>query len=339
MDFNVENRFRFWSELRLSPNLDELPLSSADVTDDLPELIQEAAIRSVLAERLPLEPGTVQATIRPVCREGAIVERIEIELAASRSEPLAIETFHTGRWHRAAQQKVLLLREEGTVTEQQQVYHSLVAVRHDVPIPVQPSSLAPPQIVDGTLADFGIRTLTADEFTPDRPVLVNVRLEDEAIQNCQEAGVRETGGAVAGVYLRLPERLSGASSRIVTVLSSLLMDPRHEGDESRFHFSPLALAEAQELCRLRGLGESIVTVFHTHGWGCGDCHQKAECAVAEAKPSLQDYQLLESLFPGKSTALPIAGRKLGAEGRRPVLQIFAWRMGEMRPIRWRRYHD
>jgi hypothetical protein len=61
--------------------------------------------------------------------------------------------------------------------------------------------------------------------------------------------------------------------------------------------------------------------------------------LAEAVPSLQDYRLLATLFPSKSTLMPIAGRKLGAEERRPVLQVYAWRGGEMRPIRWRMYHD
>ena len=61
--------------------------------------------------------------------------------------------------------------------------------------------------------------------------------------------------------------------------------------------------------------------------------------MAEANPSLQDYQLLESLFPSKSTLMPIAGRKLGEPGRRPVLQIHAWRGGQMQPIPWQEYTD
>jgi hypothetical protein len=52
-----------------------------------------------------------------------------------------------------------------------------------------------------------------------------------------------------------------------------------------------------------------------------------------------DYQVLESLFPGKSTVMPIAGRRLGATGNRPVLEIHAWRGGQVRPIRWQQYLD
>jgi hypothetical protein len=60
--------------------------------------------------------------------------------------------------------------------------------------------------------------------------------------------------------------------------------------------------------------------------------------LAECYPSLLDYEL-ESLFPTKALLLPIAGRKLGAPGRRPILQIHAWDGGEMKPIRWQTYDD
>jgi hypothetical protein len=124
-------------------------------------------------------------------------------------------------------------------------------------------------------------------------------------------------------------------------LSGAVFDSRHVGDQSRFLFKPEALAEAQQMCAMRGLGERVLTVFHTHGWSknCGNCNQNAACPLAEATPSLQDYQLLTTLFPGKSTLMPIAGRKLGDSARRPVLQVHAWRRGQMRPIRWQEYHD
>jgi hypothetical protein len=52
-----------------------------------------------------------------------------------------------------------------------------------------------------------------------------------------------------------------------------------------------------------------------------------------------DYLVLETLFPGKATVMPIAGRKLGAPAQQPVLEVHAWRGGEMRPMRWMRYVD
>jgi len=55
--------------------------------------------------------------------------------------------------------------------------------------------------------------------------------------------------------------------------------------------------------------------------------------------SLDDYQVLESMLPGKATLMPIAGRKLGAPGRRPVLEIHAWNGGKMLPIAWQRYAE
>ena len=92
-------------------------------------------------------------------------------------------------------------------------------------------------------------------------------------------------------------------------------------------FNPDALLEADEISRLRGMGESVLTAFHTHGWGtsCGNCNQSEACPLTPCTTlSVQDYELLATLFPAKSTLMPVAGRKLGAEGRHPVLEIHAW---------------
>ena len=93
---------------------------------------------------------------------------------------------------------------------------------------------------------------------------------------------------------------------------------------------------------LRGLGETVVTVVHSHGWSteCGKCNENANCPLAECTlVSLSDYQVLETLFPGKGTVMPIVGRRLGAPGKQPVLALHAWRGGEMRPLRFQRYAD
>jgi hypothetical protein len=86
----------------------------------------------------------------------------------------------------------------------------------------------------------------------------------------------------------------------------------------------------------------VLTVVHSHGWSteCGKCNENAACPLAECTlVSHSDYQVLETLFPGKSTVMPIVGRKLGAPGKQPVLAMHAWRGGEMRPLRFQRYAD
>jgi hypothetical protein len=142
--------------------------------------------------------------------------------------------------------------------------------------------------------------------------------------------------------IRLPEPLPGTQTRTVTILSATVVDNRHVGEVSKFTFSPEALAEADKISRIRDAGETVMTAFHTHGWGssCGNCNQNEGCPLTQCTQlSVQDYEVLESLFPGKATLMPIAGRKLGAEGRRPVLEIHAWRGGQMRPLRWQQYRD
>jgi hypothetical protein len=175
---------------------------------------------------------------------------------------------------------------------------------------------------------------------PDRPVLVSARLAADAVRRCEEAGNDEAGGAVLGKLIRLPQPLPGTKTRIVTVLTSLVEDSRHQGKASEFRFSPAGLAEAARIGDLRGLGESVLTVFHSHGWSpdCRNCDPKARCALAEASPSLQDYEML-SLFPSKGTLMPIAGRYPGVQGERPVLRIHAWRGGQLQAIGWQQYAD
>ena len=129
---------------------------------------------------------------------------------------------------------------------------------------------------------------------------------------------------------------------MVTVLSAAVVDRRHVGAPTLLTFSPEALAEGEQIAEMRGFGESVLTVYHSHMWGagCDRCNQNEKCVLPECTTvSIQDYQVLESLFPSKATLMPIAGRKLGAQGQRPVLEIHAWRGGEMRTIRWQRYHD
>jgi hypothetical protein len=201
--------------------------------------------------------------------------------------------------------------------------------------------LASPPVVDESLESLGVRKLGAGSLVADRPVLVNRRVVEDGIRRCIEAGVNEIGGAVLGSLVRLAEPLPGTTTRIVTVLSTIVEDPRHVGQPLRFNFSPEGLAEAARIGDLRGMGETVQTVFHTHGWGsnCNNCNQSATCALAECNPSLQDYQLLETLLPSKTTLMPIAGRKLGEAERRPVLQLFAWRGGELKAIRFQEYED
>lgn len=339
MEILVENHYRFVSELRSKPDLSGTLLASEDVTDNVAELIDEACTNGVLSEALPAELDGTRAMVRPVCKASPVVDQVDIDLFTSGNSRAITFSFHSGRWVRSSQRKVLQLREEGSVGQEQPVYQMLLALQRNGSVPITLPPFQPPLIASTTLEDCGVRTLADGEFTPDRPLLINARLAQEAIQRCIDAGLQEAGAAVVGRCVRLPQPLPGTSTSVVTILSALMFDPRHAGTALRFDFHPAALVEAQGFCDLRGLGESVVTVFHTHGWGCGECNQKADCALPEGVPSLQDYQLLETLFPGKNTLMPIAGRKFAAEDRQPVLQVHAWRTGQMRPIRWRKYQD
>ena len=343
MKLNVNNRHEFVMELRRQSDLAGVPLYSESVTADVADLVDECYVAAVLNEKLPAEPDEVTVNIKPVWLQEPLVGKVEVELTAglNGSRVSFTKQFAAGRWVRAAQATALQLREEGTLGESETPYRLLMALPHQEAKPLKLPPLQPPPIETQSLEEFGVRKIGTGSLVPDRPVLVNQRLAADAIRRCEEAGTTETGGAVLGKILRLPEPLPGTQTRIVTILSATVQDPRHEGAPLSFYFSPEALDEAARIGDLRGMGETVQTVFHTHGWSesCAQCNKSSNCPLAECNPSLQDYQLLESLFSSKSTLMPIAGRKMGEHSEHPILQIHAWRGGEMLPVRWQEYCD
>ena len=330
----------FW-ELRTQPEPGAMPLARGRCTADMSDLVVEAYTRSVMADRLPADLATLHARIRPVWRQEPVVEGVQVELSAGDPKTAHVVVFSSGAWVRTSQKRRLELTSEGSVGKDETVYRFLLALPNGDAKMAAPL-LEPPTIHDATLRDCGVRSVPSGSLDPARPVLVNDRFAHDAVRLCEEADTIETGGAVLGQIVRLPQPLTGTRTRIVTVLAAIVQDRRHAGTETRFHFSAEALAHAQGLCAVRGLGEDVVTVFHTHGFSkrCGNCNQNPNCPLSESYPSLHDYdQLLAQLFPSKTTLLPIAGRKLGVEGRRPVLQIHAWHGGEVRPVAWATYED
>jgi hypothetical protein len=340
MRVNVANAYTYYSELHSDANRWSVPLSVEDVTRDLGQLVEETYVRGLLAEELPWNMDQLDVEIAPSWSAEPMVKAVEVTLTTgSNGDRHRVSlTFDRGPWVRSAEHSVQKMRTEGALTENEQVYRLLAALNDgNTSKPLVPPTLVPPSIVDQPLSELGIARLGDGSLEPDRPVLVSKRLVEEVITQCESSGPTETGGAALGKNVRLLKPLPGTRTRIVTVLTAMVDDPRHTGDLTRFHISPEALIAADQIAALRGRGEFVITIVHTHGWGCGDCNQKA-CLLAECFPSLQDYEL-ESLFPTKALLLPIAGRMHGAPGQRPILQIHAWRGGELRPIRWQTYYD
>ena len=340
MQVEVDCRHELALELALAPGGGEA-LYVEPLREDLGELVDEAFVSGVLAERLPPEPDRLAVAIRAVWAVEPEVARIELELECEVNGARAgyTQRFSSGRWDRRAPWLVRELRSRGALPPDAPLVARLIATdAARVPPPISP--LQAPPIERRTLEGLGVRRLGEGEIDPDRPVLAAERLVEEILAACERSGASETGGAVLGCVARLDEPLPGATTRVVTLLGACVLDERHAGRPGELRFSPEALADAARIAELRGRGEVVSSAFHTHGWGCGECNRSEACPLPECTlVSDDDYRVLESLFPGKATLLPIAGRRLGAPGRRPVLEIHAWRGGRVRPIRWRRFDD
>jgi hypothetical protein len=345
----VAVEFEFSVELRAASagRAGESPLHRESIQHDLADLVEETYVRGVLGERLPAAPERLAVSIAPLWhgettppQAGGPVRALLVRVAAGEQ---AFElAFEDGRWLRRCQAIAASLQREGTLGADDTARVRVVAE------PAVPGRRAPrlaalqaPEIVDATLEDLGVRALEPGTLDPERPVLVGARMVEEILTLTERAGANETGGATLGRIARLPRALPGATTRIVTLLSASFADARHVGLPGRFTFSPQALVDAVRIAELRGLGESVLTAFHSHGWGsgCNRCNQNEACVLPQVDVSLDDHRLLEGLFPGRATLLPIAGRRLGAPGERPVLEIHAWRGGRMASVPWRAYRD
>jgi hypothetical protein len=348
LEVGVECRAEFLAELRAEGESAALvPLGREGLRDDLGDLIEEVYVRGVLAERLGIAARRITATIEPrpladpeeaseEAREAG--ERCGISVCVSDDAGGECEVvFGLGPWVRRAQERLALLREEGRVPAGARArLHVRSFPAGDVRPPV-PYLLAPP--IEPARPDE-LWTLGPGELDPDRPVLVAARALEAMLALTESAGPIETGGAVLGRQVRLEQPLPGTRTRIATLLCACLSDPRHRGEAGHFTFDPAAMAEAAQIAALRGRGERALSAFHSHGWNgeCGRCNQNRDCPLpACSEVSLEDYRVAETLFPGKATLLPVTGRRFGAAGTRPVLELFAWTGGALLPLPWRTY--
>jgi hypothetical protein len=304
-------------------------------------LVDETLVRGVLAGRLPGDAAAIRGVVRPQWLQEPLLSAIEVQLdcRVRGSRWSYVQTYSVGRWTRRSMAMAQQLRQHGVLAGGQTVYLWLLALR-DGPQRLALPQLAPPRIAAGSLAELGIGRIDRQPFDPQQPVLVSAAAEEDMLRATEEAGVQETGGAALGQIVDLAEPLTGAETSIVTVLTACVPDTRHKGEVAEVAFSPEAMVDADAAAQQRGRGESVIAAFHSHGWStkCGDCNQSDTCAIPQCdKVSLQDYDVVESLLPSKATLMPITGRKLGAPGKRPVLEVHAWRGGQLKPIRWTRY--
>ncbi len=340
MQTRIEGEYELFLELRRDRDPKSPPVFHEKVTADIKDLAHETYIRGVLADAFPADAEDVRVRFWPsYLKEPPLVEKLSVELSAGESGPRFSLNFDTGPWSRRALRRAAELRQEGTLEEGDVCYRSLVATPNGKQPDIDPPTLQPPAITDATLEELGVDTLGEGTLMHDRPILVNQQFEREIIQKTIDSGAIETGGAVLGRMARLPEALPGTNTRIVTVLAAGVCDQRHVGSAATYEFSTDALADAAQIAKISG--RCVLTTWHAHGWGCGDCNQKDEgCPLVEATyVSPADYQMAQSLFPSKATLIPISGRRYGAEGREPLLVIHGWRNGELKPMRFQRYSE
>lgn len=360
MHVSISSEHEFLMEIWSRLDGSNVPLHQESIVCDLPALVEETFIHGVLSGAFPNDAEALDSAIVPRWATEPFLEGIEVQLSAGsgaeaphpggegrkgtarRSSVRYSRAFSAGPWGRRALRIAQALRHEGTLGEKEPGYALILARRNGHPARVERAPLFPLEISAASLEDLAVARLGAGSLVPDRPVLVSARAVGEGIRLCREAGKREAGAAVLGKLVRLPEPLPGTRTRIVTILSAVIADPRHRGEVGQVTFDPEALVEAETVADLRGRGEQVFTILHTHGWveECEACSRHADCPLPECTyVSDKDIAVMETLFSSKAAVMPIVGRSGEADVSGPVLAIHAWRGGELRGIRWQEYEE
>ncbi len=287
MNIDVNCQYEFVSELRRSADLHGVPLYSETITADIVELIEEVYTRAVLSETLPLEIDTLAADIQPIWQSEPLVAGIRVTLSVrgNGAEITSSDDFARGRWVRTAKTVAVKLCAGGHLSRRAGRASPAAGAEAAQSTGVADSTAPAPVVYRSVTRRLRRAQLGAGGLVAERPVLVNQRLVADAIRCCEQAGTAETGGAVLGKIIRLSSPLPGTTTRLVTLLTSIVEDPRHLGAPLSFTFSLEGLAEAAIYGELRGFHETVETVFHTHGWqtSCGNCNQNAQLPAARMR--------------------------------------------------------
>jgi hypothetical protein len=336
MDVHIHSHHELTLELRASTDLSVPPLFAEDVTDALADNAREAFLTGVTIGAIPRDVrGPMHVTLTPIGSREPFVERLRIDVGTATDRAAYTYELTREAWMRRAGERTCLLRRQGQLGEHETCHACLVAVpatlRHGT---LRPPLLEVPPAVEKPLAAFGVFSYGSGRLDPDRPILVNRQLEDDIIARTQAAGKNETGGAVVGQLVWLPEPLPHTRAHIVTLLTMQVPDQRHEGSSDELRISTDALAEAARIAQLRG--ERVLTVWHSHGWCPSTCPSRASCLVSPSETSPQDYEVARELFPSKTTVMPICGFDR-SEPDVPVLYVHGWCRGVLSPIAYLRY--
>jgi hypothetical protein len=216
VDVNASCAFDFFTELSTDPGLGALPLHREAVQGDVADLVEEAFVTAVMAERLPSEVDELDVVVTPVWDRAPRAEAVDVTLTERGGGRRSLKRrFESGRWMRTAQERTLQLASDGVLSEGATAYvHLLAEARSSEPLPLP--LLQTPVITTQSVEELGVCDLGSGKLCPDRPVLVNDRMVDEIVHQAELAGARETGGGALGKMIRIEEPLPGTTTRHVT---------------------------------------------------------------------------------------------------------------------------
>lgn len=261
---------------------------------------------------------------------------VTIPLADGREHSCAFGISYFGS--SANRLRAELLRTEA-MTSAQELYYRLNAFL-DEEGPAQPAnklaiSLEPATQSISTAAgcryDFGPAESWDQPSDSDLPVLVDLGVLQEAVQEARADLEREIAGFLLGRVLRDEQ----TKEVFVAVTSLATAGGTTQASGTSVTFTPASFAQVRNIIKLRAAGESVIGWYHSHPFKlCAECPLPTppECIAKVLFYSQDDLHLMETTFEQPFMVGLLAAvepRIEAAIGHLPV-KLYGWRKGEVK---------
>jgi proteasome lid subunit RPN8/RPN11 len=187
-------------------------------------------------------------------------------------------------------------------------------------------------VVAGRLGDFPPAAVWGNPSPSDLPVLFDIGVLEEVVEEARAYPEREIAGFLFGQLMR--DETSNKVFVVVTGLASAT--DTSEASSTFVTYTPASFAEARRILKLRNRpGEGVAGWYHSHPWRlCSECPvvPPPECIAKVLFYSLDDFHLMETTFeqPFMVGLVAAVDSRIEAALGHPPVKLYGWQNGEIK---------
>jgi proteasome lid subunit RPN8/RPN11 len=188
------------------------------------------------------------------------------------------------------------------------------------------------EAVAGDRRDFPSAALWGNPSAGELPVLVDIGVLEEIVEEARAYPERE----IAGFLLGQLRRSETTKHPFVVVTGLASATNTSEANSTSVTYTPASFAEARRMITLRGVAcERITGWYHSHPWRlCAECplQPPKECIEKILFYSLDDIHLMETTFeqPFMVGLVAAVDPRIEAALGHPPVKMYGWRKGEIK---------